>query len=561
MFVRIKTVKSGAKTYEYVQIVENERQNGKTRQKVIANLGLRDELEKAGAINTVVNGLGRLTTGGLLVLEAYRDGSITSEWSLPWGGVLVFRKLWEDLRFPQLIERLLKGRQYDFDVEAAVFALALQRLFHPGSDLEGSKWIKTVHFLPFRSLQLQHLYRALDFLLPHKDKIEVELFETRRDLFTADVDLVFFDTTSLYFEGRGPAGLAERGHSKDHRPQDTQLVVCIIMGRDGFPISSEVWPGNTVDVTTVKQIVATLQKRFHIRKVVLVCDRGFVSAANLRRIRKAGMHYIVGMRMRNVNEVRHEVLSRPGRYHKVAENLDVKEVWVGRQRYIVCRNQQEVERDRQQRESMLRKLEETIATGQVKSLVGNKGYRTFLRIDSGSVSLNRDRIQEDARYDGKFVLRTSTEMPSAEVATAYKSLWELEALNRTFKDVIETRPVYHHITRRVKAHVFGSFLALLLGTTLRKRLHDRFESEARECSRALLPEQAHDTQVEPIPWLDLLRDMESLQAIKLTLNGKTFLHRTEFTGCLARVFDALGIRPPPRLQPWNESCGPETKAR
>ena len=535
MFVRKKRIRSGDKTYEYLQIVENERIDGKVKQRVVGTLGRSDLLAGTGKLDNLATSLGRYCDE-VVVVNAFREGSIKAEWSKSWGPVLVFRRLWERLRIPQLIEECLKGRRIEFDVDAAAFALALQRLVDPGSDLSGSNWVKTAMYQPFEGVELQHFYRALDVLWEHRETLEKGIFDARRAGGEAQVDLVFFDTTTLYFEGEGPASLARRGHSKGHRPQDTQVVVCVVMGQDGYPLTCEVWPGNTADVTSVQKVISMLKRRFEVRRTVLVCDRGMVSAKNLRRIRAAGMHYIIGVRMRQVSEVRREVLSRAGRCRTVQDNLRVKEVLVGKKRYIVCHNPDQAERDRKSREAVLKRLEETLAKGQTKSLVGNKAYRSYLSVNKEAVSIDASKIKEEARYDGKFVIRTSTDFTADEVATTYKSLWEVEAINRTFKDVLETRPMFHTKPDRVRGHVFGSFLSLLLATTLRKAVQARLDKEAGEF----------------ICWHQMMQDLAAVHAVKLHLDGRTFLLRTELRGLAHRAFQAAGVRPPPLVQAWAE---------
>lgn len=536
MFVRVKRVKSsGGKTLEYLQIVESQREKGKVKQRVVATLGRTDQLAAAGTIDGLVTSLGKFCQQ-VQVLDAFRDGAVVADWSRSWGPVLVFRRLWEELQLPNILGRHLDGRRLEFDVEAAVFALALQRVLFPGSDRAGSQWLDRMLYPPFWDLDLQHLYRSLDFLVDHKDDIERELFAVRRRLGMADVDLVFFDTTTLYFEGRGPSGLAERGHSKDHRPQDTQVVVCMVMGRDGFPLTCEVWPGNTADVTVVKKLISILKKRFSIGRVVLVCDRGMFSAQNLRRMRRASMDYIIGAPMRRLNEVKKQVLSRPGRYHKVSDNLEVKQVNVGKARYIVCLNREEAVKDQRTREAMLEKLQAKIDKGEAKSLIGNKGYRTWLQVDKGSVQIDYDKIAAEARYDGKYVIRTTTSLQPAEVATVYKSLYQVESLNRCFKDVLVTRPMYHQLARRIKGHVFGSFLAMLMLVSLTKKVEQKLDKARKES----------------IEWKCMVEDLKAVDGIKLALGDVTYLVRTELHGLAHRAFEAAGVRPPPRVQRYEE---------
>ncbi|PIQ82010.1 MAG: transposase, partial [Candidatus Omnitrophica bacterium CG11_big_fil_rev_8_21_14_0_20_64_10] len=351
------------------------------------------------------------------------------------------------------------------------------------------------------------------------------------DLFNQDLDLVFFDTTSTYFEGQAWEGWAKLGKSKDHKPDHLQLVLGVVMRRDGLPIACEIWPGNMADVKTLVPVVEGLRKRFKLRKVVLVCDRGMVSGANLKAVRQAGYDYIVGMKMRRLVEVRDNVLARAGRYQEVANNLHVKEVWVRNRnrRYVICFNPEEAEKDRRDREAILEKIRQKLASGGVKKLIGNRGYKRFLKIDKATATIDARRVQEDARYDGKYVLRTTTKLPAVEVAQAYKELTWIERLWRELKDVVEVRPIYHHIKKdNVKGHIFACFLALYLVALLKRKL-----AEAKMM----------------LPWDEMIRDSSAMRAVVVRLGGERYLMRTALRGCAGTLFRIVGVKVPPLAQP------------
>jgi transposase len=394
----------------------------------------------------------------------------------------------------------------------------------PGSDLEGSKWLGTVHEPAFGGLRLQHFYRSLGVLWRRKTQIEEALFRRGLDLFNQELDLVFFDTTSTYFEGTSLQGWAERGKSKDHRPDHLQLVMSVVMRPDGFPICCEVWPGNTADMTTLQPTIAALRQRFRIRKVVFVCDRGMVSAENLATMTAAGYEYIVGVKMRNVLEVRDEVLARAGRYQEVSENLQVKEVWVDDRRYVICFNPDEAKKDAADREQLVVQLREKLKAGNPKALLNNRGYRRFVKVPEHSAAVDEEKIKEDARYDGKYVLRTTTSLPAEEVAQAYKQLTWIERLWRELKDVVEVRPMYHHWERdNVKGHIFVCFLALYLAALLRQKL-----------AAAGLK----------LPWDEVIRDLSQLRAVTLRVQQDRYLMRSPLKGCAGQVLAAVGVKPP-----------------
>lgn len=538
MFVRVKRVRTGGRSYNYIQVVETRRDGGRVLQHVIANFGRVEDVVGSGDLDRVIEGLVQHSKT-LRLIQTYRGGALQAEWDKVWGPVLVFQRLWEELELPELLHDLVRRRRLGFDFERLVFAIVLQRILQPGSDRAGSKWIDTIHARDFDKLRLNHYYRGLRVLWSKKESIERALYYKGLELFNQSLDLVFFDTTSLYFEGRGPPGLAKLGKSKDHRPDHPQVIVGVLMRRDGLPIACEVWPGNTADVTRLTVVTKILKERFKIEKVVVVCDRGMVSRKNLAELTEAGFQYIVGMKMRRLLEVRSDVLGRAGRYKVVRENLHVKEVQVEDRRYVVCFNPEEEKKDREDREKIIAKLEKKLAEGGVKKLIPNRGYRRYLRVTGGKYEINSAQIAEEERYDGKYVLRTTTELRADDVALAYKNLLWIERLFRELKSLLETRPIFHHLVKdNVKGHVFGCFLALYLVVVLRKKI------------------EALGRKVE---WEDLIRDLSQVRAIALRLEAHRYLLRTDLTGSAHIAFKAVGLRPPPLAQPLDQSAEPATE--
>jgi transposase len=369
-----------------------------------------------------------------------------------------------------------------------------------------------------------------------KDLIEEGLFAFRRDLFTS-LDLVFFDTTSIYFEGEGGETLGHYGHSKDHRPDLKQMVVAAVLDGEGRPVCCELWPGNTTDVTTLVPIVDRLRSRFSIARICIVADRGMISAKTIEELEspQRRWQYILGARMRKQKEVSAEVLSRGGRYQTVhpprrrckdPSPLKVKEVVVEGRRYVVCLNEEEARKDAHDRESIVASLRQQLKQGD-KSLVGNRGYRKYLKQSKGKFEVDEAKIKEEARYDGKWVLRTNTDLPAADAALKYKQLWMVEHVFRSTKSILETRPIWHQCDETIRGHVFCSFLALVL----RKELEDRLESNGQK-----------------LEWADITRDLMNLQYAEVEQDGKRFLLRSEAQGTCGRVFTAAGVALPPTIQ-------------
>ena len=546
MFVRTQT--NGSRTY--LLIVDNEWVDGKVKQRVLARLGRLDELLASGRLDALVQSLGRFSEK-LLILGAQARGESIATRSARVGPPLIFQRLWQACSVNQVLTVLLRDRRFEFSVERAIFLTVLHRLFASGSDRAAEKWKDDYAIAGVGGLSLHHLYRAMAWLgevLPqdqqtgatpfaprtNKDLIEEELFARRRDLFSG-LDLVFFDTTSIYFQGEGGETLGQRGHSKDHRPDLKQMVVGVVLDQNGNPVCSELWPGNTADVKSLVPVVDRLKTRFRIGAVCIVADRGMISAETLAEVEKREWKYILGVRMRSSTEAK-AVVGRAGRYAEVHPKSDdpndpsplkVKEVWVEDQRrFVVCVNEDQATKDRHDRQAVVASLRDALGQGD-KSLVGNKGYRKFLRAGGKQFAVDEDKIKEEARYDGKWVLTTNTDLPAREVALKYKQLWMVEDVFRSMKSLLDTRPIYHKRDETIRGHVFCSFLALLL----RKELEDRLAS--KDCH---------------LEWADVVRDLDNLVEMEVLIGGKGYVFRGHTSGVAGKVFQACGLALPPTIR-------------
>ena len=542
MFARIK--KSGRN--EYLQLVENRREGKKISQRVVATIGRMDELREGGDIETIIRSLSRFSEKVLLILSARGNADVQAT-ARKIGPALIFERLWQELGIGTILHRMLNDRKFEFDVERAIFLTVLHRLFVSGSDRYCDKWRRDHRIDGVESLFLHHLYRAMAFLgeetedqqdrtpfTPRciKDVIEEELYHRNSDLFTG-VDLFFFDTTSLYFEGDGGDTLGQKGHTKDHRPDLNQMVVGTLINDEGRPICCETWPGNTTDVKTLLPVADRLKKRFSADLFCLVADRGMVSDDTMKTLDEQDIPYILGSRMRKTKEVREEVLTRPGRYKEVHPGetkghspLKVKEVWVDDRRYIVCLNEKQARKDEQDRRMIIESLKEQLKKGP-KALVGNKGYRKYLKLNRDDIVIDEAKIQEESLYDGKWVLRTNTELPADMVALKYKELWQVEQVFRDIKSVLETRPVFHQTNETIRGHIFCSFLALVL----RKELDSRLE-KAGHC----------------LEWADIKQDLEALQEVTIEEKNKRLAVRTECLGSCGKIFQSVGVAIPSTIR-------------
>lgn len=548
MFIRAK--KRGPHTY--LHIVENERVGDKVVQHLRHSLGRLDKLQESGALDSFLAS-GLKFARNLNVLDAHARGETTTTNTERIGASLLCERLWQECGIPEVLDHALAGRRFGFPVERAVFVTVMHRLFSPGSDRAAEYWMQRYRIAGNPALQLQHFYRAMAWLgevvdaggekrskgAPPpvrrvKDEIEEALFAARRNLFS-DLSLVFFDTTTLYFEGGGGEQIGHRGHSKDHRPGDPQMVVGMVLDNQGNPVCSEMWPGNTADVASLVPVATRLKERFGIERVCIVADRGMISEETIAALEEMKWEYILGVRMRRCKDVSLEVLGRGGRFKQVHPErthpndpspLRVKEVYDAGRRFVVCRNDEHLRKDRHDRAAILDALREQLKRG-AKSFVGNKGFRRYLKTGGAKFEIDEDKVREEERYDGTWVLRTNTTLPTEEVALKYKQLWMVEAMFRTMKSVLETRPIYHHNDASIIGHVFCSFLAVVL----RKELQDRIARKGWK-----------------LEWSRIIDDVDAIEEITTHHQNLVFRLRTEAAGVAGKVFQAAGVALPPVLR-------------
>jgi transposase len=357
----------------------------------------------------------------------------------------------------------------------------------------------------------------------------------RRDLFS-ELSVVFLDTTSLSFTGAGGETLGARGYSKEHRPDRMQMIVAVVIDAEGRPICSEMWPGNTADVTVLVPVIDRLRSRFGIGRVCVVADRGMISAATMAALEERGLEYVLGVRERTDALVRSVVLedARPftplciQRANGKDTQLGVKEVKVDKRRYIVCRNEEEAEKDAADRQAIVAALDQQLKRGD-KALIGNSAYRRYLRAtsDGRAFEIDPGKLADEARFDGIFILRTNARISPLQAVLRYRDLLQVEDLFRTAKALMRTRPIYHSSDAAIRGHVFCSFLALVL----RKELDQR-------CRRAgFRPE-----------WGDVLRDLDRLQEVEVSSDGRQIMLRTPATGVIGPLFKAARIALPANIR-------------
>lgn len=511
---------------------------------VLFNLGREEEVDKEG-LKRLVKSISRfLGPEEALKTEAQLGSAspLSFKCSRPLGGVWVLHHLWCELGIHNILKKLLKKRNFQIPVERAIFAMVANRALNPSSKLAIEDWVREDVYIPnLEEIPVQNLYRSMDFLLEASEKVQEEVFFATANLLNLEVDLIYFDTTSTYFEveeaddpNDSKQYLRQEGLSKDKRPDLPQAVIGLAVTREGIPVRCWVWMGNTADMSVVDEVKKDLMG-WRLGRVITVLDRGFSSEDNLKILQKGGGHYIAGEKMRSGKESVEEALSRAGRFKTVKDNLEVKEIIVGdgekRIRYILVRNPKEAEKDKAHREEVLAKIQEELKViGDLKgephtkaccNLIAHKTYGRYLRTDKkGQPYIDKAKLKAEEKLDGKYLIRTSDDTLSPEdVALGYKQLLEVEDAFRTIKTVLEIRPTYHRLSDRIKSHVLLCWLALLL-----IRVAENRTGETWRKMRRLLDQMHLGEFISP--------------------DGKV-LQRTETTAQQKQLFKSLKIKEPP----------------
>ena len=524
----------------YLQLAHNERHpdSGQSVAKVVHSFGREDQLDR-DALARLVASISRFLSPEE-ALEAGAEAELRFQGSRPMGGAWLLDGLWRKLGIDAAIRQVAAaGRKIDAAaVERLLFTLVAQRALEPGSKLAAVQWANHDVALPGVDEvggDPQVFYRAMDFLLDADEAVQKAVFTAAANLLNLEVDLLFFDTTSTYFETEHDDALRRYGHSKDHRDDRPQAVIGMAVTRSGIPVRVWTFPGNTADVSLLEGVKADLRD-WQLGRVVWVVDRGFASADNRRMLQRGGHHWIMGEKLRAGGD-NHDALARPGRYRRVADNLQVKTVIIdagtsNERRFIVCRNLDEAERDRHRRENALARLDAELAAIQTKrgdarlraegELLAHPTLRRYLTRRGTKLTIDRAKAKTEARLDGKYLLSCSDDtLPADDVALGYKQLLEVERGWRDMKQVLALRPVYHRLDERIRAHVLLCWLALLLIRVAETTCGDT--------------------------WRTLRRELDRMHLGEFTGPAGRVVQRTETSPGQAAIFRALDLAEPPKV--------------
>jgi transposase len=549
-------------TVRYVQLAHNHRKGPSTQAEVLLQLGREDRLDMDG-LRRLVGSISRYLDGAGTPPVAGTDQALAVASSRTLGAVWLLEGLWQRLGVADALHGVLGGRRFTTAVERVLFALVANRATDPMSKLSAAEWASQDAAIPgLAGMDDDQAYRAMDLLADAgaEARVQEAVFFAAANLLNLEVDLLFFDTTSTFFqrdtEETGPGAFRVYGHSKDHRSDLPQVVIGLAVTREGIPVRCWCWPGNTNDMTVLQQVKDDL-RGWRLGRVITVVDRGFASDDNLAYLTRAGGHWIAGERLRDGTADVAQVLSRQGRYQSVRDNLRVKEVRLGSgdatRRFVLCHNPEQAERDKQQRAQQLTLVEaelDRIAGRRAKAAatVARAGVgrshrrrqaedhlkaecalrdhptlgRWLRQTPGGRLVVDRAKVKAEARLDGKFLLSTSDPDLSAEdVALGYKNLLEAERAFRDLKTTLELRPVFHRLERRIRAHVLLCWLALLL-----VRVAER---------------QTAST------WRRINTELSRLHLVTLAGPAGRMEQTTTLTRAQRDLFAATGIAPPPRV--------------
>ena len=554
----------------YLQLAHNvwDPEKKRSRTEVLYNFGREDETSRA-ALERLAGSLSRYLASSpdpqAALFTAAGEG-FTYEGSRPLGGTYVLDALWRRLGIEASLRRLLEGKRRDSSAERVLFALVASRALAPSSKLAAAHWAsEDVHIAGLAEVTDDACYRAMDWLLEVQGELEKEVFHEVANLLSLEVDLLFFDTTSTYFERdeadepvardeRGEVLAAEEegeaarlsgfrsyGRSKDHRDDLPQVVVGMAVTREGIPVRVWSWPGNTADSALIRQVKEDL-RGWTLSRLVWVADRGFASAENRRFLRRGDEHYILGEKLRSGSAEAKAALARAGRYQEVAGNLRVKEVRISEgERFVICHNPQGAERDAAVRERLLARLGEMIAgsdklsvtkRAELRGVISTKpGLARFLRTTAGGLlRLDAEAIAAEEKLDGKYLLRSSDPtLSAADIALGYKQLLEVERGWRDMKQLLDLRPVYHRREDRIRAHVVLCWLALLLVRVI-------------------------ETSCEA-SWPQLRHELEKLRLGSFRGAAGSFSQRSEITAAQRAILEKLQISAPPLLAELAPAAG------
>jgi len=496
--------KDGSKV-TYVQLAHNERDPNKgfAVAKVLYNFGRVEELD-VEQLKRLVASISRFLSpeDALAAKAAINLGVPEVKFTScrSFGGIYLLAALWQQLHLDKILEKDLQQSKIQVPISKAVFAMVANRCLAPSSKLAITEWIKhDVHIPDLEKVDIQVLYRAMDYLLERQEQLEKEIFWSISTLLNLEVDLLFFDTTSTYFETESPTELKKRGYSKDKRADLPQVVIGLAVNRDGIPVKHWVFPGNTADMNTIEKVKKDLVG-WQLGRCIFVHDAGMTSEDNLQYLQRAGGHYIVGRKLKNGEPAAELALARKGPYTEIREHLSAREVSLGgdgekRKRLVLVRNTEEEKKQLLVRQQIVATIEKKLEqinrhkgqahTKATCALKSHAVYGKYVKeLQDGRLKVDKGKVADESRYDGKFLIETSDDTLSLQdIVLGYKQLNDVEQAFRTLKTTLQLRPNYHSKDERIRCHIFLCFLALVLARIVEHKTGASWRSVRQEMGR------------------------------------------------------------------------------
>jgi transposase len=528
MFIRTKKFKKrNGKEYEYLYLVENYRNGDKVVQKTVMSFGAVNDPETKKRINDIVAAL-------LGVHSDFKLFNTADQLSAPgtkhYGPLLIFKRLWKDLGIGKILKDSLYHYETFFDLSDCIFNMILSRLIEPCSKRGMLEFQKDVYDLP--PFELHQYYRAMDYIIDNKEDIEKRIFDQMKSFSGARLDMAFFDTTTIIYFGDAEEDddnkLLAKGFSKDHRGDLKQVVVGVVMSKDGIPLAHEVFSGNKNDVTCFKELIDKLICKFGIKKIILVGDRGMISMKNLKLLEENGLEYILGFRMRTIKkESRNEIFKKVDlKRLRTLNGLQAKEAEYQGKRLIVYFDEERAQLDKEHRESIIEELKEKTKNGTIHTIVSNINYKRYLDIEGKDPKISKKKVDLDELYDGVFVITSNTKLSPNQIVKSYRDLWHVEQGFRWLKSELEMGPIYHWKDRRIEAHIMICFLSLILKVFLNKKMKEADKKTS---------------------YPEAMVSLKRLKVVELEIDKKQVHLTTDIEPLAKTVFKAINMRPPEKI--------------
>ena len=522
MFIKRTRGGSKANPIYYLQITESYREKDKTRHRVLANLGREEELMATGALDNLMEKLAVISRQYYLLSKS--EGSIKN--TLIYGPMLVVNFLWKHLQMQTLLGEIQQQYKIEFDLELAVKLMISNRLINPLSKLAIEKWKENIYGENYDKIELQHLYRSLDILADHKDMVEKSFFKKTRSLFKSSVSVVFYDLTTLYFESQQADALRKYGYSKDNKTDCVQVVIGLVINRDGLPISYHLFPGNTFEGKTVVPVLEKLKKDFLLEKIIFVGDKGIVSEEVMRELSSAEYEYIIAAKISKVSSQYYQEILDKEEYTSINDIISTHQIIIDDQRLVLGYSKQRAERDKKQRELLLERLRKKLDKSNRPKSVTKSAYNSYLRMEGNSMMvIDQQKVEEKAKWDGFFGFYTNNKsMSNKDIVLTYQMLWQIENSFRVLKSTLDLRPVYHWTEKRIQGHIMICFLSLYMLRAIEFRIN---RQEKLNLSTD-----------------EVFYHLDKIKAVTLKAFNKKVVMRTEITDENNLILRTLGIKIP-----------------